>query len=192
MKVGEDDLAAAQQRILGRQRLFDLEDQIGAAKYLGRRIDELGSLVGILLVGNARAESGTAFEQDRMSRADEFLHADGQHGHAVFVAFDLLGNADNQVFAPRESSMRRVIKSQVHPPHRGRLQRSRPRRHQHFNRCGIQLATAKQPATQPGDASSVSMSGDSVCAARSKASDAAGSNSALATSRCSLVSRRRR
>jgi hypothetical protein len=35
-----------------------------------------------------------------VARANQFFDADGQHRHAVFVAFDFLGNADNHAASP--------------------------------------------------------------------------------------------
>src|SRR5262245_30979676 len=94
MKISEDGLTGANQRILGRQRLLDLNDQIGTGENLSRGGDDLGSLGCIFDVRNAGTDASVGLDQYLMASTSQLLHAHGQHGHAVFVALDLARDAN--------------------------------------------------------------------------------------------------
>jgi hypothetical protein len=63
VEVGEDDLAGTEQRPLGRQRLLDLDDEVGALPDGGRVGNDVGPMRGVLLVGDAAALAGPRLDQ---------------------------------------------------------------------------------------------------------------------------------
>jgi len=78
VKIGEHRLAAPDEGQLGRLRLLDLDDEIGPAKNLGRRLHDRGSAAGVEVVGEAGAGPRGPLHEHGVPRADEFLRPDGQ------------------------------------------------------------------------------------------------------------------
>ena len=102
VKVGEDHLAGAQQGPLGGLRLLDLDDQVRAGPDLRGRVNDGGAGGSILRVDDAAALPRAGFDQDLVARTGQFLGADRQHGHPVFIGLDLPGNPDNhRIDSPR-------------------------------------------------------------------------------------------
>ena len=95
MEVGEERLAAADERELLRLRLLHLDDEVGLPEHGGRAVHERRPGGGIGFVGEPRARPGPAFHDHGMPRADELLGPHGQEAHAVFVALRLPGHADD-------------------------------------------------------------------------------------------------
>jgi len=69
MKVSEQHLARSELPALRCQRLFHLDDQLGAGKNLGGRVDDARAGRPVLLVRCADARAGMGLHQDGMTRA---------------------------------------------------------------------------------------------------------------------------
>jgi hypothetical protein len=96
MKIGEDDLAGAEESDFRRLRLLDLDDHLGfgdASCAWGRwRADG-----AVIVVGEPAGHAGLGLDEDLMPGLDQRFGADGHQGDAVFVGFNFLGNSDAHV-----------------------------------------------------------------------------------------------
>ena len=72
-----------------------IDDQIGAAPNLGGVGDDLGAVLGILLVRDAAPLPCPGLDEHLVASTRQFFNADGDHGDAIFICFDFLGNADD-------------------------------------------------------------------------------------------------
>ena len=100
MEVGKQDEAGSQQRILGSQGFFDLEDQGGLLPdLLGGALDMRPGR-GILLVRNAAPGPGPGFNDNPVAVRHQSGDATGRDGHAGLLGFDFLGNTNHHTSAP--------------------------------------------------------------------------------------------
>ena len=100
VQVGKQDLAFAQQLILGGKRLFDLDDHIGDIVNLPGRFQQLCTDGGILFIGKAAAEAGAFLHKNRMTCTDKSVGAGGGQGNAALLSFDLFGTTNTHTFSP--------------------------------------------------------------------------------------------
>ena len=96
VQVGEQLLALAEAVVLGRDRLLDLDDQVGAGEHLVGGGDDGGAGRGVLGVGEARTVAGAALDQHPVSVVDELGHPVRLDGDPVLVVLDLLGDTYGQ------------------------------------------------------------------------------------------------
>ena len=112
VKVGEEDLARAEPRGLRRERLLDLQDELGALPDLvgggQRRADG-----GVLVVTDPAAPAGAALDDDTVAGFGEGSGAGGRQRDARFARLDLARDPDDHR-APRAATDPRI----------GRLSRS--------------------------------------------------------------------
>ena len=93
----DDDLAPTVAGQIGRQALAggpggaDLEEDIGG-EGLVPAFDQLGALVGVELVGEARRLAGPALDQDREARFDQRRDARRDQGDAFLTGERLFSN----------------------------------------------------------------------------------------------------
>src|SRR5207247_1006161 len=99
VQVREEDLAGAQPRILLRDRLLDLQDELRAAPDV-LDAGELGADVLVLVVADAAAEPRALFHQHRVPCVAQGVAASGSEGDALLARLDLARNADDH---PRSS-----------------------------------------------------------------------------------------
>src|SRR5262250_2475074 len=64
VEIGEDDLPRPHQRPLDRQRLLDLDDQVGVPPDVGGGGDNFGAMLGVVVVADAGALAGAGLDQD--------------------------------------------------------------------------------------------------------------------------------
>ena len=95
VEVGEQDLAFADQAVLGCERLLDLDDHLGLPVDLGRRVDDLRADGRVLLVLDPRAEAAATLDQHGVAGFDELHHHRRDGADAVLLGFDLCGYADD-------------------------------------------------------------------------------------------------
>src|SRR2546427_786390 len=111
-EVGEEDRARAEPRGLRRERLLDLQDEIGALPALvgggQRRADG-----GVLVVTDPAAPAGAALDDDTVAGFGEGAGAGGRQRDARFARLDLARDPDDHR-APKAATEPRV----------GRLSRS--------------------------------------------------------------------
>ncbi len=94
VQVRVEDLARLEHRPLFRERLLDLVDHVGLGEdVLHRRERRARGLV--LLVAEARADTGAGFDDDRVARGHEVLDAVRRHADTVFLVLDLLRTTDD-------------------------------------------------------------------------------------------------
>ncbi|SKY17585.1 Uncharacterised protein [Mycobacteroides abscessus subsp. abscessus] len=94
VQVGEDRLALAHESVLGLDRLFDLEEQVGLLPDRGRGVEDLcarGLEVGVVDGG---PEACTCFDDHVVAALGQLGDTGGRDGDAVFVVLDLCGDAD--------------------------------------------------------------------------------------------------
>jgi hypothetical protein len=104
VEVREEHEPFSQPRILGLDRLLDLEEQVGPTPRLVDR-DDVGARALVLLVGEGAALPGRRLNEDLMSALDQLAGARRGERHAVFVGLDLFRNTDSQ--SPKTLSRRR-------------------------------------------------------------------------------------
>ena len=94
MEVGEQDLPGAEQGILLLLGLFDLDDHVGGAEDLLRIVADPGSGGGVLLVGEAAAQTGAALDHHLVAGPDQSVGAGGGEGDAEFLGLDFHWDTD--------------------------------------------------------------------------------------------------
>ena len=87
--------ARPQQAELGRDRLLDLDDHVGAAPDVGGLGDDLGAGRAIGLVGDAAALAGAGLHQHAVAGVDERLRARRHHADAVLADLHFLRDTDD-------------------------------------------------------------------------------------------------
>ena len=94
MQIGEQDLAAFQPFAFGLERLLDLDNELRAIEHRGSISHDLRTRCFICGIFEARAGTGSRFDQHLMASADELPDRRGNDAHAIFVVLDLLGHPD--------------------------------------------------------------------------------------------------
>ena len=97
VEVREEQLVLAHQRELGRDRLLDLHDHVGAAPDLFARRDDLRARLDVLLVGDAEPRPAPCSTSTVWPRCTEHRDAGRGHADAKLLGLDLFGNADAHV-----------------------------------------------------------------------------------------------
>ncbi len=100
MEIGKEHLTGAQKPVLARQRLLDLDHEIGASIDLLGRIDEFRPRAAIVLVVEAGTRTGTPLDEHPVAVVGELAHARGREPDPVFMRLDLPGNADEHGLPP--------------------------------------------------------------------------------------------
>ena len=95
VQVGEEDEVGAEESVLGRLRLFDFDDEIGALPDLRRGVEDRRAGLRVFLVGERTAFARVSLDQDFMARFAQRGNAAGHEPYACFVVFDFLRNADD-------------------------------------------------------------------------------------------------
>ena len=94
VKIGENDLAWAQQRPFGLERLLHFHDQFRSRKDLAVLRDDLRTGSGVLFVWKAGARAGICLDEDFVPAPDELVGGAREECDAIFLRFDFLGDAD--------------------------------------------------------------------------------------------------
>ena len=94
VQVGEQHEVVAEVAVLARDRLLDLEQQLGARPHLGGVVEQRRSGGLVLGIRHRRAEAGAALHEDLMAGRDQIVHSRGRQRHAVLVVLHLGGDAD--------------------------------------------------------------------------------------------------
>ena len=110
VQVGEENLPPAKQRELGGLRFLHLDDQVGLLKHLGGRSDNLGPILEVVFIGDARANPRAPFHQHPMPEPGQFFDPRGDETDAIFIRLDLLGNADNHAILPSAGQAGRSLR----------------------------------------------------------------------------------
>ncbi len=106
VEVREEHQPFAQPRILGLDRLLDLEQELGLAPGVVDR-DDPGARSLVLLVGERASLSGRRLDEDLVPALDQLAGTGRGERHPVLVGLDLLRNADTQ--GPETLSRRRRV-----------------------------------------------------------------------------------
>ena len=99
MEVGVKNLPFAQKTVFFRQRFFDFHDHFRLGKYLLAGND-FGSLLQIILIGDAATLSGQIFQQNFMASGNQVMNACGGHRDPVFISFDFFRNSNDHFRSP--------------------------------------------------------------------------------------------
>jgi len=97
VQIGEQRLPRAQQAVFALQRFLHLDDDVRPVEYLPRGGQHFRARVRVFLVRDAAALSRAAADEHGMPRAHKRVRTLGREGNAVFVVFDLFGNANNHI-----------------------------------------------------------------------------------------------
>ena len=100
VQIGEQHLAVAQTRDLGRLRLLDLDDHVGLGEHLGAvgrdaRADRL-----IVAVVETAAGAGVVLDQHLVALVDQLAHARRHQADPELECLDLLRHADAHGVSP--------------------------------------------------------------------------------------------
>jgi len=98
--TGEHPLARANQGEFGRLRLLDLHNHVSLPEKRSGAVDNLGAVLSVCIIGQARADTRSGFHEDAMPRMRQFLNSDGNHPDTILVLLDLFGDTDDQPNAP--------------------------------------------------------------------------------------------
>src|SRR5262249_44216079 len=104
VEIGEEDEPFPEPRVLGLDRLLDLEEKVGLAPGLIDR-DDAGAGSLVLLVAEGAAIPCGRLDETLVPALDQLAGACRCERHAVLVGLDLLRNADSQ--GPETLSLRR-------------------------------------------------------------------------------------
>ena len=100
MQVSKNNLARANQIILGWLRFFDMHDHVGPAKDFGRAWRNLPAVSHVIRILKAAAHPGVFFNQDGVAVLLHDFHTGGSHADSIFGSFDFLQNSDNHNHPP--------------------------------------------------------------------------------------------
>ena len=111
VEVREEHETLAQPRVLGLDRLLDLEEEVGAVPRLVDGDDARPRSL-VLLVGEGTSLARRRLDENLVTPLDQLARTGGREGHAVLIGLDLLCNANSQ--SPETLSRRsRETKPQV-------------------------------------------------------------------------------
>ena len=94
MQVREQELAGTQERILVRKRFLDLDDEVGLLEHPGVVLDHRRASLLVVHVRVAGADARATLDQHPVAAFGELVGRRRQERHAVFLLFDLFGDAD--------------------------------------------------------------------------------------------------
>ncbi len=94
MQIGEQRLALAHARVLGLDRLLDLQQKFGLGPHLVGAVDHLSAGGLEVAVGDRRTLAGAGLNQHLVTAVGQFGHACRGDGDAVLVVLDLGRDAD--------------------------------------------------------------------------------------------------
>jgi len=103
VEVCEENLAGTQEGILGRERLFDLQDHVGAGVEVGRVANDAGARFAELPVGDACAVAGAGLDDDGVAALMEGADAGRVGGDASLSVLDFPRDAYDHGWASRPS-----------------------------------------------------------------------------------------
>jgi hypothetical protein len=93
VEVGEEDESFAQELVLRRQRLLDLEQELGLTPHVFGRGDRRADSL-VLVVGERAAVPGLVLDQHVVAALHELARAGRGQRDPVLVRLDLLDDAD--------------------------------------------------------------------------------------------------
>ena len=94
VQVGEEHEVVTEVAVFARDRLLDLEQQLGARPHLGGVVEERRPGGLVLGIRHGGAEARPALHEDLMARCDQVVNARGRQRHAVLVVLHFGGDAD--------------------------------------------------------------------------------------------------
>ena len=94
VQVGEEGHVRSHQRVLGLDRLLDLDQQLGRTPHLLDRVDDARTGKAVRVVVEAGALPGAGLHQHVVAAADQLVGAGGRERDPVLVVLDLRGDAD--------------------------------------------------------------------------------------------------
>ena len=94
VQVGEQHEVVAEVAVLARDRLLDLEQQLGARPHLGGVVEERRSGGLVLGIRHRRADARAALHEHLVAGGDQVVDSRGSQSHPVLVVLDLGGDAD--------------------------------------------------------------------------------------------------
>ncbi len=97
VEVGEEGLALAEPVVLLRDRLLDLQQQVGGGPDLIGGVQDDRARGDVLRVRDGGADTGIPLHVDLVAVTHQLMYAGGGDGHAEFVVLDLAGDADLHV-----------------------------------------------------------------------------------------------
>ena len=98
MEVGEEDLTLVEEVIFGLKGLFYLNNHFGTIKQSLLVRENLSTNSLVIGIRETAADTGTLFNQDRVTSTAHRLNTRGGHTDAELIVFDFLRNANNHVF----------------------------------------------------------------------------------------------
>ena len=94
VQVGEERLALAQPRVLGLDRLLDLQQQLGLGPHLVGAVDQLSAGPLEVGIGDRRTLARTGLDDHLVTAVDQLGDARGGDGDSVLVVLDLGRDSD--------------------------------------------------------------------------------------------------
>src|SRR5262249_22343814 len=93
MKIREEDLAVAEPRDLGRERLLHFQHQVGALPHLVDRGEPCAD-GGVLVIADAASRAGSVLDDNAMARLGEGAGPRRRQRDALLARLDLAWNPD--------------------------------------------------------------------------------------------------
>ena len=94
MQIGKQNLILAHTRILGSDRLFDLDDHIARGPDLVRIVEHISTRFYILLVLKTRTFTRRLLHKNSVPSVRQCLNTRRREAHAVFVVLNFLRQSD--------------------------------------------------------------------------------------------------
>src|SRR6476659_7890600 len=95
MKVGEKNLALAEQRCFRFLWFLHFDDQVGSLEYFLVRFDELSASRFVVGIGKSRANSGPRLNNDLMCATDQLVSRRRRKRNAKLLLFNFPGDAND-------------------------------------------------------------------------------------------------
>ena len=94
VQVGEERLALAQSRVLGLDRLLDLQQQLRLGPHFVGGVDQLGTDPLEIGIGDRRTLAGAGLDEHLVATADQLGDTRGGDGDSVLVVLDFGRDSD--------------------------------------------------------------------------------------------------
>ena len=94
VQIGKDDVILADQWVLARDGLFDLDNHVGSLVDVSDVGEDGGTGFDIGLVGEGAALTGGMLYVDIVAMAHKLGHTGGSHANAILALLDFLWDSD--------------------------------------------------------------------------------------------------
>ena len=92
MEIGVQNLAFAKEWVLVREGLFHLYDHLSFVVNFFRGLDQGGTGLAVVFIGDSRASPGFDLDEDLVSGLSQGANPGNHHSHAIFFILNLFWN----------------------------------------------------------------------------------------------------